>query len=539
MFSSKVLKTAVLALGVASTCFSASFQDAYTQLRSTQQYKKSPLDLESVLKPLETYKDDRGNEFVAFRKEVNGVPVYGQKKLVVFPKTGFNSLWLSPLKTLSSGETTELLSISEKESEPVLTLERAFVVSIRNLREDELLLHEALPPHLARAGELVYYADLENEYHLAFHVVLPGLHEGLKTSYDFFIDARNGEIINRIRNLYDLEGKGVDLTEGKLHSFPVEKPGEKFTLRDSDRDLNVYNGKKGNFSSDSDALWDTEGETRGKNQKAEVELYLNMARTIDYFKSNYNFVWKEGDDAVHATAHVGRNFNNAYFSPWQGGFFFGDGSGTAKGFDYLTKGLDVAAHEFTHGVINILSPLSYSGETGALNEHIADFFGAMVDDDDWQMGDNITIGDNPALRNMKDPTRGHGDLLNGSIKYSKWKKLKKKHDLRARIYPDRISRKIRCTARQDNGGVHLNSSIFNKFAYLATTGNEINSKGLGRRLLADVYMRLMQDKYLSRGADFEEFMEQFMAAAAVELEDNEEKEVYLSTLQQAFERIKL
>ena len=78
-----------------------------------------------------------------------------------------------------------------------------------------------------------------------------------------------------------------------------------------------------------------------------------------------------------------KNGNNAYYSSWSVAFF-GDGSGTEKGFDYLTKGLDVAAHEFTHGVIDSLSPLTYSGESGALNEHIADFFGAMVDDDEWQ-----------------------------------------------------------------------------------------------------------------------------------------------------------
>ena len=38
-------------------------------------------------------------------------------------------------------------------------------------------------------------------------------------------------------------------------------------------------------------------------------------------------------------------------------------------------------------------------------------FGAMVDDDEWQMGDNIAIGNNPALRNMKDPVRGRGELI--------------------------------------------------------------------------------------------------------------------------------
>ena len=52
-------------------------------------------------------------------------------------------------------------------------------------------------------------------------------------------------------------------------------------------------------------------------------------------------------------------------------------------------------------------------------------------------------------------------------------------------------------------------------------------------------MRLMKDKYLSRSADFSDFIEQFMAAAAVELEGNAEKDTYLSTLQKAFERIQL
>ena len=184
---------------------------------------------------------------------------------------------------------------------------------------------------------------------------------------------------------------------------------------------------------------------------------------------------------------------------------FGDGSGTEKGFDYLTKGLDVAAHEFTHGVIDSLSPLTYSGESGALNEHIADFFGAMVDDDEWQMGDNIAIGNNPALRNMKDPVRGRGELITEGMTYDEWNQMMKDNGIRWKIYPDRVSKKIIANGwGQDNGGVHINSSIFNKFAYLATTGDEIDREGLGYELMADLYMRLLRDKYLSRRATFQQ-----------------------------------
>ena len=51
---------------------------------------------------------------------------------------------------------------------------------------------------------------------------------------------------------------------------------------------------------------------------------------------------------------------------------YGDGDGTSYG--PLTS-LDVAGHEMSHGVTENTAGLTYSGESGGLNESTSDIFG--------------------------------------------------------------------------------------------------------------------------------------------------------------------
>ena len=79
-----------------------------------------------------------------------------------------------------------------------------------------------------------------------------------------------------------------------------------------------------------------------------------------------------------------RSMENAY---WNGVFIaYGDGG---EMFGPLASALDVAAHEMTHGIIERTVNLEYRFQSGALNESFADIFAAMVDDDDWSMGEDI------------------------------------------------------------------------------------------------------------------------------------------------------
>lgn len=115
-------------------------------------------------------------------------------------------------------------------------------------------------------------------------------------------------------------------------------------------------------------------------------------------------------------------------------------------FDFATQFAqrDVVGHEFTHGVVHFTSNLEYALQSGALNESFADIFGQAVDPGDWLVGENLPNG---ALRSMSDPP------LAGQ--------------------PDRMP-PVPVAVNVDNGGVHTNSGIQNKAAWLLTDGGDFN-----------------------------------------------------------------
>jgi subtilisin-like proprotein convertase family protein len=89
---------------------------------------------------------------------------------------------------------------------------------------------------------------------------------------------------------------------------------------------------------------------------------------------------------------------------------YGDGASNAK----PLVSLDVAGHEMSHGVTENVVPggLTYSGESGGLNEATSDIFGNMVeffantpvDPGDYQVGEKIDInGNGTPLRYMYNP----------------------------------------------------------------------------------------------------------------------------------------
>jgi Zn-dependent metalloprotease len=146
-----------------------------------------------------------------------------------------------------------------------------------------------------------------------------------------------------------------------------------------------------------------------------------------------------GADLI-ATVHFLSNFPNAFWNGEQ--MVFGDG--------FVVD--DVTAHELTHAVTENEANLIYQDQSGALNESFSDIFGEFVDQrnqppdpagDDWLVGEDLPIG---AIRDMADPP-----LFD---------------------QPDRVYQ-YNCT-NSDNGGVHINSGIPNKAAYLMAAGGAFN-----------------------------------------------------------------
>jgi len=148
---------------------------------------------------------------------------------------------------------------------------------------------------------------------------------------------------------------------------------------------------------------------------------------------------------------------------------------------------DVVGHELTHGITENTSALLYYYQSGAINESLSDIWGEFVDlangagDDSpaarWLIGEDL-ISSIGVIRDMANPP-ALGD-------------------------PDRMSSPYYYTFSSDNGGVHINSGVNNKAAYLMTDGDTFNGytvNGLGPGKVADIYYEA-QTNLLTSGSDY-------------------------------------
>lgn len=206
------------------------------------------------------------------------------------------------------------------------------------------------------------------------------------------------------------------------------------------------------------------------------------------------------DDAgapVSLTVHYGTDYNNAFWDGTQ--LVFGDGDGRI--FERFTKPVDVLAHEFAHAVIEHTADLTYRGQSGALNESVADVFasclkqrllGQDAGEGDWLIGEGIFMPtvQARALRDMAAPGTAYDDPEVGA-------------DPQVGHMDDYI------VTTADNGGVHLNSGIPNKafqLAAVAVGGRAI--EGAGR-----IWYAALAGGDVPPGADFATFAAATVAAA--------------------------
>ncbi|MGW6275954.1 M4 family metallopeptidase [Kribbella sp. NPDC055071] len=192
---------------------------------------------------------------------------------------------------------------------------------------------------------------------------------------------------------------------------------------------------------DADNHWGN-GTTSDRTSAA-VDAHYGAATTFDYYKNTHgrNGIFNDGK-GVPSRVHYGTNYVNAFWDGKQ--MTYGDGDGVVAG---PLVSIDVAGHEMSHGVTSATANLTYSGESGGLNEATSDIFGTMVefysnkaaDPGDYFIGEEI-MKDRPALRYMDKPSKDGNS-------------------------PDCYSSGI------GNLDVHYSSGVANHFVYLASEGS--------------------------------------------------------------------
>ena len=184
------------------------------------------------------------------------------------------------------------------------------------------------------------------------------------------------------------------------------------------------------------------------------EAYDGAGETYSFFSEQYG---RDSVDGVGLTlkssVHVGKGLDNAFWNGQQ--MAYGDGGMIFKA---LTGSLAVIGHELSHGVVQFSGGLVYRDQAGALNESLADVFGALVAqrragesaaDASWLVGEGILRDDvtGEALRSLKAPGTAYDDDVLGTD-------------------PQPFHMDDYVTTNADKGGVHINSGIPNHAFYL-------------------------------------------------------------------------
>ncbi|MGW0434357.1 M4 family metallopeptidase [Micromonospora sp. NPDC003197] len=337
--------------------------------------------------------DPNGTAHVRYNRTYQGLRVYGGDFVVHTAANGtYSGASVSLAAPLTLGTTAKV-----GKADAAKTAKAKFSGKITSVGEAELIV-DASSGHGRLAWETVVEGWApDGQTPSKLHVIT---------------DATTGAYLGSFDEIHAVAGTGNSIYSGTV-TVDTTQSGSTYQMIDPLRgngstcDMNNGTSTCTTFT-DADNIWGTGNNSN--RQSAAADAHYGAAVTYDYFKNVHarNGIFGNGQ-GVPSRVHYGNNYVNAF---WDGSrMTYGDGSGNAK----PLVAIDVAGHEMSHGVTeNVVSGgLTYSGESGGLNEATSDIFGSMVefyanntaDAGDYLIGEKIDIrGTGAPLRYMHDPT---------------------------------------------------------------------------------------------------------------------------------------
>ncbi|HEX6227342.1 MAG TPA: M4 family metallopeptidase [Chryseolinea sp.] len=438
-------------------------------------------------------KTDRNNgTHIRLQQNYKGIPVHGAEVVVHLNSFGegeaFNGRYITPDNDIdivpSVGRNAAVSRVKAdvfkgKPARPLTALEKQLV----QYHEPE--------------ATLCIYEDngLVKKSVLAYHVVYsPAIHKRL----EYFVDAHTGTVLHTINTVCLVDGPKVTTANDlngvsqTVHTYQV---GAGYYMLDGSRAM--FNATTSvlpdepvggiltvdmdnTFGDDASILHVATGNNvwNTANHAKAVSAHFNAGKAYEYFLNNHGRSSINGKGGTMLSLinvsdpDNGEALDNAF---WNGkAMFYGNGNIALKP---LAGGLDVAGHEMTHGVIENTANLQYEGESGAINESLADIFGSMIDPDDWTIGEDVAkLATYPsgAVRSLEDPHNGRTTLGQPGFQ------------------PKHMNEKY--NGLEDNGGVHINSGITNHAFFLL-------AEAITREKAASVFYKALDD-YLTKSSKF-------------------------------------
>lgn len=442
--------------------------------------------------------DDLGKSHLKMQQMYKGVKVYGAEVLV---HIGANKNDISVNGTYKASPNTKQIT-------PIISFTNAITLIESDLAtklQESTSYKNGLITVPQPKGEVVFYPE-DEELVLAHHITV---HSNLKDRWEYFLDANTGKILHKyyhtctlLHELHEIDheqpvmlpptnGSGTDLngitrqvntyTENGTHyMIDIAKP--MYNATQSQMPDNPVGGimtldLQNEIITENSVIYHVQSTSSSWSNPVAISAHYNASVAYDYFLNTFNRNSINGQGGsvlslINVVDDDGGGLDNAY---WNGTYmFYGNGR---NAFAPLAGSLDVGGHEMSHGVIQNTANLVYENQSGAINESFADIFGAMIDRDDWRLGEevvNTQYYPSGALRDMANPHNGGNQLGDNG-----WQ-------------PDHMSEYY--TGNQDNGGVHINSGIPNKAYYLYATA-------IGKDKAEQVYYRTLET-YLTANSQF-------------------------------------
>jgi Zn-dependent metalloprotease len=438
---------------------------------------------------IDTVRDADGTSHVRMTRTVHGLPVIGGDIVV---HQGPGSVWKGASQTLRAPLDLSVRPAVDRAAATDRALAPARATrSISKLRAvgTPRLVIDATPTR----PRLVWEVSTAGRHH-----------DGTPSRLLSYVDAVSAKVLRREEQIHTTDGSGQSLYSGTV-GIQVAPSGSGFTLTDptrgSGQTVDAQNKTesilcqllglgciKGVAYTSPDSSFGN-GATSNR-ESAAVDAHYGAAMTFDYYKTQHarNGIFGDGR-GVKSRVHYGSAYVNAFWDGKQ--MTYGDGDGSEFG---PLVSLDVAGHEMSHGVTENTAGLTYSGESGGLNEATSDIFGTMVefyaansqDKGDYYIGEQFDLQNHSGFRRMDHPS------LDGSS--------------------------LDCwSSGAGSVDVHFSSGIGNHFFYLLAEGsgaktigdkshdsptcNGSTVSGIGSDAAADIWFRAL-DVYMTSSTNY-------------------------------------
>ncbi len=434
--------------------------------------------------------DELGMMHARYTQRVGRVPVYGAQLAVHFDPDGslvrVNGRYV-PIET-SSGLSPRLGADEARVGAAAVArgYRPAAAPNAISTREAELILYP-LEDGVRAAGSPL-------PARLAWHTVADVVDVDQPLQLDVIFDAEDGSLIASYDRTQLMVGSGVGYF-GDRKPLLIEQKKTAFWLEDRTRGATPTrtfsaHGRArlpgSQLRSSDPQRWD-EGADGAAG--AAVDAHAHVAASWDYFLREHGRAgWTADGAGIRVSVHYGDRYPDAFFDGKQ--LVFGDGD---ERMSPPSAALDLVAHEYTHGLIAATAGLLSIGDSGAINEGIADVFACLVawssgQGGRWQIGETVyhpEEGLNRAMRDLADP--------------------------HLTAQPKTV-REIERSA-DDQGGVHTNASIVGHLGYLLVEGDRLAGlASLGAPVTGRLFYRALV-AYLFPRAGFPELADALVAAA--------------------------